>query len=43
MSLEPWPPRHKRPEFRKRLIRMIVLGILIVLVITNLVRAGEVD
>lgn len=41
MSLEPWPPLHRRPEFRKRLIRMIILGILIVLVITNLVRTGE--
>ena len=41
MSLEPWPPLHKRPGFRNRLIRMVVLGIMIALVIINLVRTAE--
>lgn len=35
MSLEPWPPLHRRREFWVRLIRATVLTIAAVLVIIN--------
>ena len=37
MSLEPWPPLHKHPEFGMRLIRIMIVGTVIVIVAANLV------
>lgn len=40
MSVEPWPPLHRRPEFRKRLIRVMILGPLLVIIAINLFKSG---
>lgn len=42
MSLEPWPPLHRRPEVRKRLARAIVLTILLGIALANIIRTGSI-
>lgn len=36
MTLEAWPPLHKRLEFRMRPIRLVIVGAVIVPVAANL-------
>jgi hypothetical protein len=40
MSLEPWPPLHKRPEFRMRLLRLVIVGAVVVIITLNLLHTG---